>query len=85
MTTQTDKFGEALQSQLEKLSEEPKKPRTKKIFTLKMAGELMARGIQPIATEPNHSKPGFVVFIFNQTDELEKTLGEIVDAKYKKY
>jgi len=41
-----------------------------KCFSARLAGTLINTGIYPIDREPNLKKPWFVVYIFEDTDEL---------------
>lgn len=55
----------------------------KKIFSQNMAFDLIEMGVRPFATEPNHKKQGFVVFIFKQTDALEEAMTALHERKGK--
>lgn len=49
----------------------------KKIFSKRIASQLIAKGNDLLRTEPNVKKKGFVVFVFQDTDKLRKDLTEI--------
>lgn len=51
--------------------------KTKTIFTRKLAYELRLRGHSIVAVKPNPYKPEFNVWIFEDSDRLEKDLTEI--------
>ncbi|KRG13358.1 hypothetical protein ACA30_15790 [Virgibacillus soli] len=48
------------------------------IRSLRIARELMRRGFRPIDAEPARKSPGFIVFIFRDSDELNAALDEIM-------
>lgn len=51
-----------------------------KVFSKQVAEKLMGAGFEPIATEKNYKRPGFLVWHFEITDEfmtvLDKTLND---------
>lgn len=51
---------------------------TKKIYSSKVAGKLCRLGFRIIGTEPNPKKPWLDVFIFEDTDQFEEALTEIL-------
>lgn len=48
-----------------------------KVFTLKLARELGLRGFKPIAIEPNRKAPWLNVYLFENSEELQKLITEI--------
>lgn len=58
--------------------------KTKKIFKRSIALDLRNRGFKIVGTEPNKCKPQFDVYLFEDTDEFEKALAEVVSSNYMK-
>ena len=58
--------------------------KTKKIFKRSIALDLRNKGFKIIGTEPNKCKTQFDVYIFEDTDDFEKALSEIVCSNYMK-
>lgn len=52
--------------------------KTKKIFSLKVATELTRRGNTFLKTIPNYKKPGFLVYLFEDTEQLNAHFSEIM-------
>lgn len=53
----------------------------KKIFSKRIAYELRKRGFKIIGTEPNIYKPELDVYLFQDSEELEKAMGEIINGR----
>ena len=51
--------------------------KTFKIFSMKLARELGLRGFRYIATEPNRKAPWLNVYLFEDSEELQKAITEI--------
>lgn len=53
----------------------------KKIFSKRIAYELRKRGFKIIGTEPSEYKPQFDAYLFQESEELEKAMGEIINGR----
>lgn len=50
----------------------------KKVFSSKIANELINQGFHMIGVEPNMKKPQFNVFLFENTPELQEAFDKII-------
>ena len=55
-----------------------KKEKIKRIYKRSIAVELRKRGFNIIGTEPNPYKPQFDVYLFEDTEEFENGLTEVL-------
>ncbi|WP_339216727.1 hypothetical protein [Ornithinibacillus sp. FSL M8-0202] len=44
------------------------------ILSLRVANDLVAKGYQLVHIEPSHKRPGMLVFVFRNNQDLEKEL-----------
>lgn len=52
----------------------------KKIYSKRIAYELRKRGFKIIGVEPSEYKPQFDAYLFQESEELEKAMGEIINS-----